>query len=152
MIPSLLTTELAAALTAYALQAALFLGVGLLLPNLFRLRDPRACLYYWQGLLLAILALPLLQPEPGRMMFAGDLTVTTVTASWLDGLAASGAEEETWTADRLLLLAIGLGALVRLAWLGLGLSRLRSLRRDGFPATLSPTATRAYYDVGTRAR
>jgi bla regulator protein blaR1 len=149
MSPSLSTAGLAAALTAYALQAALVLGVGLLLPNLFRLRDPRVCLYYWQGLLLAVLALPLLQPEPGRMMFAGNLTVT---ASWLDGLAASGAGEETWTPDRLLLLAIGLGALVRLAWLGLGLSRLRSLRRDAVLAALSPTATRAFDDAGTRAR
>lgn len=147
------TAGLAAGLTAYALQAALVLGVGLLLPTLFRLRDPRACLYYWQGLLLAILVLPLLQPEPERMMFAGRLTVT---AGWLDGLAASGVEEEAWTADRLLLLAAGLGALVRLAWLGLGLSRLRSLRRDAVPAALSPTATRAFDDVwmqaGTRAR
>jgi TonB family protein len=148
MNPSLLTARLA----AYALQAALVLGVGLLLPNLFRLRNPRACLYYWQGLLLAVLALPLLQPEPGRMVFAGDLGGLTVTASWLDGLAASGAEEETWTTDRLLLLAIGLGALVRFAWLGLGLSRLRSLRRDAVPAALSPTATRAFDDAGTRAR
>ena len=174
MIPSLLTAgltaELAAGLTAYALQAALVLGVGLLLPRLFRLRAPRACLYYWQGLLLAVLALPLLQPEPGRMMFAGDLTGNlagnltgnlasnlTSTASWLDGLAASGAEEETWTADRLLLLAIGLGAiglgaLVRFAWLGLGLARLRSLRRDAVVAALSPTASRAFEDAGTRAR
>lgn len=143
------TAELAAALTAYALQAALVLGVGLLLPNLFRLRDPRVCLYYWQGLLLAVLALPLLQPEPGRMMFAGNLTVT---ASWLNGLAASGAEKETWTPARLLLLAVGLGALVRLAWLGLGLLRLRSLRRDAVVAALSPTATRAFDDAGTRAR
>jgi len=150
MNPSLSTAGLAAALTAYALQAALVLGVGLLLPNLFRLRDPRVCLYYWQGLLLAILALPLLQPQPERMMFAGKLTVTS---RWLDGLAASGATEETpWTAPRLLLLAIGLGALVRLGWLGLGLSRLRSLRRDAVLAVLSPTATRAFEDVGTRAR
>jgi len=149
MNPSLSTAELAVGLTAYALQAALVLGVGLLLPNLFRLRDPRACLYYWQGLLLAVLALPLLQPELGRMRFAGDLTVTS---SWLGGLAASGAKEEIWTADRLLLLAIGLGVLVRLAWLGLGLSRLRSLRRDAVLAVLSPTATRAFDDVGTRAR
>lgn len=149
MTPSLLPAGLAVGLTAYALQAALVLGVGLLLPNLFRLRDPRACLYYWQGLLLAVLALPLLQPEPGRRMFAGNLTVTT---SWLDGLAASGAQKETWTADRLLLLAIGLGVLVRLAWLALGLSRLRTLRRDAVPAVLSPTATRAFDDAGTRAR
>ena len=139
-------------LAAYALQTALILGVGLLLPDLFRLRDPRACLYYWQGLLLAVLALPLLQPEPGRMRFAGHLDSLKVTASWLDGLAARGVEEKTWTPDRLLLLAIGLGVLVRLGWLGLGLWRLRSLRRDAVPAELSPAAARAFEDVGTRAR
>ncbi len=146
MNPSLLT---AVGLTAYALQTALVLGVGLLLPKLFRLRDPRACLYYWQGLLLAVLALPLLQPEPERMRFAGNLRVTS---SWLNGLAVNGAGKETWTADRVLLLAIGLGVLVRLVWLGLGLSRLRSLRRDAVPAELSSAATRAFEDVGTRAR
>jgi TonB family protein len=123
--------------------------MGLLLPNLFRLRDPRACLYYWQGLLLVVLALPFLQPEPGRIRFAGNLKVTS---RWLGGLAARGAEEGTWTANRLLLLAIGLGVLVRLVWLGLGLSRLRLLRRDAVPAVLSPAATRAFEDVGTRAR
>ncbi|HET9678267.1 MAG TPA: M56 family metallopeptidase, partial [Solirubrobacterales bacterium] len=120
-----------------------------LLPKLFRLRDPRACLYYWQGLLLAVLALPLLQPEPERMRFAGNLRVTS---NWLGGLAVNGAGKETWTAGRLLLLAIGLGVLVRLAWLGLGLWRLRSLSRDAVPAELSPAATRAFEDVGTRAR
>ncbi len=149
MNPSLLTAELAADLTAYALQAALILGVGLCLPSLFRLRDPRACLYYWQGLLLAVLALPLLQPEAGRVILAGELTVT---AGWLDGLAANGAGGETWTAYRLLLLAVGLGTLVRLAWLGLGLSRLRSLRRDAVLAALSPAVSRAFEDAGTRAR
>jgi len=152
MNPSLLPAELVTGLTAYALQAALVLGVGLLLPNLFRLRDPRACLYYWQGLLLAILALPLLQPERERMVFAGNLSSLTVTSSWLDGIAASGAEKETWTTGRLLLLAIGLGVLARLVWLGLGLSRLRSLRRDAVPAVLPPMATQAFEDVGTRAR
>lgn len=145
----LLNAELAADLTAYALQAALVLGVGLLLPALFRLRDPRACLFYWQGLLLAILALPLLQPEPGKLAFAADLTVT---ADWLDGIAATGVEEEAWTPYRLLLLALAAGALLRFAWLGLGLSRLRSLRRDAVPAALSPMVSQAFKDAGTRAR
>jgi TonB family protein len=164
MSPALSTAELTAALTAYALQTALVLGVGLALPRLFRLRDPRACLYYWQGLLLAVLALPLLhllqpllqpliqppiQPTSGRMAVAGELTVT---ASWLNGLAASGGGEETWTAYRLVLLAVGLGALARLVWLGLGLSHLRSLRRDAVPAALSPVALQAFEDAGTRAR
>ena len=138
--------------TAYALQTALVLGVGLLLPGLFRLRDPHARLYYWQGLLLAILVLPLLQPllqvTPERRILAGELMVT---AGWLDGLTVVGAQEETWTAY-LLPLLVGLGALVRLAWLGLGLARLRYLRRDAVPADLSSAALQAFEDAGTRAR
>jgi TonB family protein len=146
LIPGL-APSLVPVLTAYALQAGLVLGVGLLLPSLFRLRDPRACLYYWQGLLLAVLVLPLLQPEPERMSFAGSLTVT---ASWVGGLAARGAGQAT--AYRLLLPAVGLGAIVRLAGLGIGLSRLRSLRCGAVAATLSPPVSQAFEDAGTRAR
>ncbi|HWM90056.1 MAG TPA: M56 family metallopeptidase [Thermoanaerobaculia bacterium] len=131
-------TAFAADLTAYVLQSSLILGVGLLLPVLFRLRDARASLLYGQGLLAAVLLLPLLQPEPVRATFGGEMTVT---GAWLGEMA------ETESPGGLLLGVLGLGTLVRLAWLGLGLHTLRSWRRGARPAGLAPEVTEDLLDV-----
>ncbi|HSJ75949.1 MAG TPA: hypothetical protein VK899_07200, partial [Gemmatimonadales bacterium] len=115
-------------LTAWALQTALLLGVGLLLPPLFRLREPRACLAFAQGLLFAILLLPLLQilrPPTVRVAFSGEMTVP---GRWLGQLMASGGD--SWSLSQLLLLGAGLGTALRLAWLGAGLLTLRAYRRS----------------------
>lgn len=134
---------------AYLLQTGVLLGIGLALPALFRLRDPRACLYYWHGLLLAILCLPLWQPEPERMIFAGELTVT---GQWLGRLAASSGVEGTSSPWTILLLALAAGALLRLGWLGLGLWRLRALRREARPAEIAPEISSVLREVlGDRA-
>lgn len=132
-------------LTAYVLQTALLLGVGLLLPAVFRLRDARACLAYWQGLLVAVLLLPLLQPEAGRVGFAADLAV----------LGAGGAGEAavvSWNLQRVLLAGLAVGVLGRLAWLGLGLRALRSWRLRARPAELAPEVESVVPLVGARAR
>ncbi|MEA2562585.1 MAG: hypothetical protein QOH06_4089 [Acidobacteriota bacterium] len=137
-------TAFAADLTAYVLQISLVLGVGLLLPVLFRLRDARAALLYGQGLLVAVLLLPLLQPEPARATFAGEMTVT---GEWLGQLAETGGN----SSGSLLLGVLGLGALLRLAWLGLGLLTLRSWRRGARPARLAPEVLEIADAVGARA-
>jgi len=137
-------TAFAADLTAYVLQSSLVLGVGLLLPVLFRLRDARAALLYGQGLLVAVLLLPLLQPEPVRTTFAGEMTVT---GEWLGQLAETGGN----SSGNLLLGVLGLGILLRLAWLGLGLLTLRSWRRGARPALLAPEVLEIAEAVGVRA-
>ena len=144
-------STLAAGLTAWVLQTTLLLGIGLLLPPLFRMRAPRACLFYWQGLLLAVLLLPLFQPAAGRPLFL-EGAVVTVTGRWLGGLAASGAVEEGWTLQRLLLLVLAAGALGRLAWLGLGLRGLHSWCRDARPAALAPAVEQVIQRLGDRER
>lgn len=140
-------TAFAADLTAYVLQSSLVLGVGLLLPVLFRLRDARALLLYGQGLLVALLLLPVLQPEPVRTAFAGEMTVT---GEWLGQLAETGG-----IGSGNLLLAVlgvlGVGILLRLAWLGLGLLTLRSWRLGARPARLAPEALEIADAVGARA-
>jgi TonB family protein len=128
----------AVAVLAYVLQTAVLLGIGLALPTLFRLRDPRACLAYGYGLLLAILCLPLWQPEPEKMRFAAELTVT---GDWLGQLAASGAEAGALSPWKALLSVLAAGVLLRLGWLGLGLVRLGLLRRDARPAALDPAVS-----------
>ena len=132
-------------LTAYVLQTALLLGVGLLLPAIFRLRDARVCLAYWQGLLFAVLLLPLLQPEAGRVGFAADLAVL--------GAAGTGeAAVVSWSLQKVLLAGLAAGILGRLAWLGLGLRALRSWRLLAQPAELAPEVESVVSLVGTRAR
>jgi TonB family protein len=141
------TTAFAADLTAYVLQSSLVLGVGLLLPVLFRLRDARAALLYSQGLLAAVLLLPLLQPELVRARFAAEMTVT---GEWLGQLAQTDGS----SSGNLLLVALGVlggGILLRLAWLGLGLFTLRSWRRGARPARLAPEVLEIADTVGARA-
>lgn len=146
------TATFAADLTAWALQTALLLGVGLLLPSLFRLRDPRAALAYGQGLLLAVLLLPLLQllqPQAGMAVFAAEVTVP---GRWLGQLVADGTGAEgSWSLSNVLLLAVGLGAALRLAWLGVGLLTLSAWRRGARPAELAPEVAEVVERVGARA-
>lgn len=142
-------STLAADLIAWTLQATLVLGLGLLLPTLFRLREPRACLAYGQGLLLLVLLLPLLQilqPQTGMAAFSGEVTVA---GRWLGQLQQA---ESPWNLPRLLLLAIGLGAALRLAWLGAGLLALQAWRRGARPAELAPEVAEVVQKIGTRAR
>lgn len=132
----------AADLFAYVLQISLLLGVGLLLPVLFRLRDARVSLLYGQGLLAALLLLPLLQPEPVRASFGGE---TAVVGEWL----AEAGTRDSGSLPGVVLAVLGLGVLLRLAWLGLGLRTLRSWRRGSRPAELAPEV--AEIAGGTRA-
>ena len=145
-------TTFADDLTAWALQSALLLSMGLLLPSLFRLREPRAFLAYGQGLLLAILSLPLLQilgPQTVQVAFSEELTVP---GRWLGQLMASGSGAgDSWSLAHLLLLGIGLGAALRLVWLGAGLLTLRSYRRHARPAELEPAVAEVVERVGARA-
>jgi len=139
---------LAAGLTAYSLQIALLLAVGLLLPALFRLRLPRLRLVYWQGLLLAILLLPLLQPRPGAARiarFADEIWINGIVAPAFTGGAARS--PLSW-----ILLVLALGVLGRLAWLLLGLTALRAWRRAAVPADLPPAVAAMQEQVGVRAR
>lgn len=145
---------LAADFAAWTLQSTLLLVVGLLLPTLLRLREPRACLAYGQGLLLAVLLLPLvpLLGPPlealGMPAFSGEMAVS---GRWLGQVLG----EDTagfWSLERVLLGMLGLGAAARLAWLGLGLLTLRAWRRGARPAELAPAAAEVARRIETRAR
>jgi TonB family protein len=141
---------LVAGLTAWSLQTALLLAVGLLLPRLFRLRAPRVCLAYRQGLLLMILLLPLLQPRAGMVAFAEEIAVA---GPWLGQIAGSGTGSmEGFTWQQALLAVIAAGALGRLAWLGVGLRTLRSYRREAAPARLEPELSELALLLAPRAR
>lgn len=144
-------STLAADLIAWTLQSTLLLVVGLLLPSLFRLREPRACLAYAQGLLLAVLLLPLVpffQPQLATAAFSSEMAVA---GRWLGQISLSEGGG-AWSADRLLIGALALGTAGRLAWLGLGLLTLRAWRRQARPFELAPAVAGALERIDTRAR
>ena len=138
-----------AGLTAYALQVALLLGVGLLLPGLVRLRLPRVRLAYWQGLLAAVLLLPLFQPRPGMVGFTAEMRVG---AGWLGRIGAPAAESVSGSPLSWLLLLLAAGAAGRLVWLLVGLGALRGYRRGAVPAALPFGVAEVQERVGARAR
>jgi TonB family protein len=142
--------QVSAGLTAYALQVALLLGVGLLLPVLVRLPLPRVRLAYWQGLLVSILLLPLVQPRPGMVRFGEEIRIG---GAWLERIAAPALSE---TASRSplvwVLFVLAMGALGRLAWLLVGLLALRAWRRGGVSAELPPSVLDVQTRMGVRAR
>ena len=111
---------------SYCLQVILLVVVGTALPALFRLRSPRVLLAYWQGVLVICLVLPVLQPwKPSAV--ASSMADGTVSITF-QGVPAGAAESQF----SVYLLIAGLllaGMLIRLAWLALGLGRLRSIRR-----------------------
>jgi len=139
-------------LASYSLQVALVLGVGLALPSLLPLPSPRVRLLYWQGLLAAILVLPLLQPRPQAVagfsdeIWAGGLWLDQVAAPVLTGRPAAA------PLSSLLLVALALGTAGRLAWLALGLGALRTWRRAASPAVLSDVISELEGLAGARAR
>ena len=110
----------------YCLQVILLVLAGTALPAWFRLRAPRVLLAYWQGLLVTCLILPLLQPWKAPAV-ASSLAVGTVSISY-QGVPMGPAESHFPLYPLIAGLLLG-GMLVRLAWLMLGLGRLRAIRR-----------------------
>jgi TonB family protein len=136
-------------LMAWWLQAALLLAVGLALPAFLRLGSPGARLGYWRGLLAATLTLPLIQIPPSPLRFADELDVAggllpSLGASvWTDGVRGSWAE--------IILLALALGAVTRLAWLALGWHALRRWLREAASAPSCPAIEKSARLTGTSA-
>lgn len=142
-------TPLLADLASWWLQGALLLGAGLFLPGLVRLRDPAARLRLGQLLLAAALLLPLVRPgpTPGSADTDGPLPVFSHALLVTGERTAASASVET----AILALLAG-GALLRLAWLGIGFLRLRSLRRRSTPLEpLPPAIASAIARTGTTA-
>ncbi|HBL27006.1 MAG TPA: hypothetical protein DD490_09245, partial [Acidobacteria bacterium] len=141
-------------LIPWVLQITLLLAAGLALPALVRLREPRTCLFYGQGVLLAVLlvpVLPLLIPRLGSAAFDG-VAVFSVSSRWLAPLASLGkGTSGDWSPERVVPGVLVLGAAVRLAWLGLGLVSLRVWRRNAVPAVLAPETAALAQRLAARA-
>ncbi len=159
-------------LAAWAVQAAALVVVGVWLPMRLRLGAPRFRLLAFRALLVACIALPLVQPwRPAAAPIvpeAAALTSIELPASApspaVSASSAPAASETIFSFKRVRAAVVALpwaaiavvvlvaGIVIRLAWLGVGLVSLARLRRSSSsidaeaPAVLE--ATRA---VGTRA-
>lgn len=144
-------TPLLADVASWWLQAGLLLGAGLVLPRLVRLRDAGARLRLGQLLLAAAILLPLVQPS-GR---AGSRQGPVDGGAPYFSLALFVTPKPSPSSASLETVVLGLlaaGAVLRLVWLGIGLSRLRSLRRRARPLSPLPAAIAcAVARTGTRA-
>jgi TonB family protein len=127
--------DTATAVMSYSLQSGLLLAVGLLLPQLIRLRHPRTLLGYWRVLLIVVLVLPLAPLDlAGRhsmpyLTLEGlqvEAVVTSALPSTLSGLS--------WKIALFLIAGVALLRILRLAF---GIRYLNTCRRQANP--LEPT-------------
>lgn len=122
-------------LAAYVLQVALLVLTGALLPKVFRIRLPGVLLIYWQLLLIACLALPLVAPRQIVPSPATEVpAVTQLLQSWVAApqQMPSRGQAVNWIAisRQAALIVLAAGCALRLGWLAMGLLKLRLLRRN----------------------
>lgn len=118
---------------AWNVQAALLVAVAFVLFRLLRIDAPAVRYGMMRILLAACLTLPVLQtPAPESARRGRVAASTTLTAS-APGQLDPGAAPVSWRqrASDVVLPLVALGVSLRLSWLGLGLFRLRRLRRTG---------------------
>jgi TonB family protein len=137
-------------LAAHWLQACLLAAAAAALAAVLRLKHPGIRLVLWQTVFALALALPLLQRwEPLPLPSAPVEATGRVTAVLTQG-AAETIAGSPWPQWILLLLAAGV--LLRIGWIGLGLIRLRQMRRlppmegdcsDEFEAAMRELGVRA---------
>lgn len=119
-------------LVAYSMQIGLLVGLAAFVPTVLRLRLPGAKLAYWQILLAACLLLPAVRPWR-RAVVSSDVQVSTTVISIVQS-SSKPSREIPRTQIALIVLAAGVAG--RLAWLGLGLWRLRRYRLHSKPMGL----------------
>lgn len=144
MSPELVLTNLA----HFSWQLIAVVAVGMALPIVFRLREPRGLLVYYQMLLASALMLPALQPWVKPVRFSFTLApIARTTASGGEVTIGSGFAWEEWVLGAMLA-----GTVMRLLWLSLGLVRLRRYRAMATPIELAAidealTVTKAKAEV-----
>lgn len=137
---------------AHLIQAGAVTAVAALVHVWLRRSHPALRLALWQTVLALNVLAPVLQPwRPlAAASAAGADGVSTSFDAAGSGLNAAGHALGGWT---VIVWILAGGVVLRLAWLAIGLIRLRSLARASEPlAELPEAARRAIRDVGTNAR
>ena len=115
----------------YSLQVGLLVGLAAFVPAALRLRAPGARLAYWHLLLAACLVLPVVRPWTQKVVDVGEgvaaQTAGPVTVSQ-GPVAPARPGRPQFSRTEILLALLAAGAAARLAWLAVGLWRLRRYR------------------------
>jgi TonB family protein len=136
-------------LIAYSLQLAVLAVTAAIVTRVVRLWEPLPSLRFWQAIVAASVLLPLVSQLQGRDGVTGSTTVITafVSGSSIDAVAIGGAGIARW----LLSIAVA-GVAFRLAWLGVGLVRLRRITGRAQPtAALDPLLRELSMSLNTTA-
>jgi bla regulator protein blaR1 len=129
-------------LVAWSLQIALMVVAATVFSGALSLRHPAVMLVYWRCVLAICLLLPLVQPRP--VSEAADLWISYA----MEMGGAHGEMGGKMTALPIHWIAVlAAGVILRLLWLGLGLYRLRTLRRE---ASLLDSPPSIYTEMQTR--
>lgn len=118
-------------LTAYAIQLAAVVSVAAASLWLLRLRVPRMSLRFWQVVMVIALLLPFAQPQPGDDLLRLIVQSGPIASATQAGASLAPAGIDIATTAVAILMS---GTMLRLAWLGLGLLRLRSIVRHAVAA------------------
>ena len=111
-------------LTAYAIQLAAVVSVAVAVLWLLRLRVPRMSLRFWQAVMAMALLLPFAQPQRGEDLLRVIIQSRAIASATHAGIALTPAGVDT---AAIIIAVLVFGILLRLAWLGIGLLRLRSI-------------------------
>ncbi len=122
MSPDLLLNDLA----LYSLQIGLLIGLAAFVPGALRLRLPAAKLAYWQALLIACLALPLVAPWKQPVTA---ITLPGAAVAIQGGVLGEAPAAPRFTQAEIAFAILAAGIIVRLVWLAIGFLRLRRYRR-----------------------
>jgi len=128
-------------LLLYTLQAALVAAAGLLLPLLFRLREPGPAQRWYQALLLLVLLLPLFHLFPSAP--AGAVSIAFGPARFEPASTLQGFSGWKPSATVAVLVLLASGSLLQFARLLLGVAALGHRYRRGQPLTELPVEIRA---------
>jgi TonB family protein len=135
-------------LAAYSAQLAVLAATAAAAAYLLRLDSPRVAVRYWQVVLAACFALPLLQSWPTTPSGPVQASIRFISNSTGATSVAPGALEPAFV----IFAVLALGIVVRLAWLGLGLLRLQGVTRRAEPAgSLLELSAQLQTDLGARA-
>ena len=132
-------------LAAWSLQAGLVAIAAAALARLVKMDAPGARYVWWRAVLIACLALPVIQPWQAPAASSTDKVVldqptlpsnaTTGSVPSADILSASVAIPAAPRWPSIVLTLLMIGAALRLGWVCAGLLRLRRMRRIGVRAT-----------------
>jgi len=125
-------------LAAYSVQLAALVAAAVVATSLLRFRQPRPALALWRILLAIALVLPVIQPWRGT----GSTFIASTFALPAPAPATPGGVTPDISVAAVILIALATGVMLRLAWLALGLIRLRQITANA----AGPTSIAELFD------